>query len=210
MKRSTNNPQCEEGAVSGKIILAAGVALVSLILLTRSSAGEGGKRATTLNERTDGMNLETATFAAGCFWHVEDTFRTVEGVVSTEVGFEGGKLDHPSYPDVCTDRTGHAEVVKILYDPSRISYRKLLETFFELHDPTTVNRQGPDVGTQYRSVIFYASPAQKEQARAYKSELEKTGKFGGPIVTEIVPVSTFWKAEEYHQQYFEKERGENR
>jgi peptide-methionine (S)-S-oxide reductase len=210
MHCSTYNPQSEEAFVSGKIILAAGIALISLFLLSRSSAGEGGKRATTLAERTEGMKLETATFAAGCFWHVEDTFRTVEGVVSTEVGFEGGKTDHPTYPDVCTDRTGHAEVVKIQYDPSRISYRKLLEAFFQLHDPTTVDRQGPDVGTQYRSVIFYASPEQKEQAYAFKSDLEKSGKYGRPIATGIVPASTFWRAEEYHQQYYEKERGETR
>jgi peptide-methionine (S)-S-oxide reductase len=156
------------------------------------------------------MNLETATFAAGCFWHVEDTFRTVEGIVSTEVGFEGGKLDHPKYSDVCTNGTGHAEVVKIQYDPSKVTYRRLLETFFELHDPTTVDRQGPDVGTQYRSVIFYSSPGQKEQAYAYKADLEKSKRYGRPIATAIVPASTFWKAEDYHQQYFEKERGESR
>ncbi len=196
--------------MSGKIIIAAGIALISMLLLARTSAGEGGKRATTLKEKTDGRNLETATFAAGCFWHVEDTFRTVEGVVSTEVGFEGGHFDKPTYPDVCTDRTGHAESVRITYDPAKVSYRKLLEEFFELHDPTTVDRQGPDVGSQYRSVIFYASPEQKEQAQAYKSELEKSNRFGGPIATEIVPVSTFWRAEEYHQQYYEKERGGSR
>ena len=196
--------------MSGRIIIAAGIAVISLFLLTRSFAGDGGKRASTLMKGTDGMTLSTATFAAGCFWHVEDSFRTVEGVVSTEVGFEGGKLDHPSYGDVCTDRTGHAEVVKIQYDPSKVSYRRLLETFFKLHDPTTVDRQGPDVGTQYRSVIFYHSPGQKEEAYSYKAELERSKRYGGPIATEIVPSSTFWKAEEYHQQYYEKERGENR
>ncbi len=201
---------CEEGFVSAKFIIVAGIAAISLFLLARSFAGDGGKRATTLHEGTDGMKLETATFAAGCFWHVEDTFRTVEGVVSTEVGFEGGKLDHPSYRDVCTDRTGHAEAVKIQYDPSKLTYRNLLEKFFELHDPTTVDRQGPDVGTQYRSVIFYGSPAQKEEAIAFKAELERTGRYHRPIATEIAPASTFWKAEDYHQQYFEKERGESR
>lgn len=196
--------------MSGKIITAGGIVVISLFLLTRSFAGDGGKRATTLKRGTDGMTLATATFAAGCFWHVEDTFRTIEGVVSTEVGFEGGKLAHPSYGDVCTDRTGHAEVVKIHYDPSKVSYTRLLETFFGLHDPTTVDRQGPDVGTQYRSVIFYNSPVQKEQACAYTAELERSKRYGRPIATEIVPSSTFWKAEEYHQQYYEKERGESR
>jgi peptide-methionine (S)-S-oxide reductase len=199
-----------EGLMSGKILVAAGIAVISLFLLTRSFAGDGGRRATTLMKGTDGMKLATATFAAGCFWHVEDTFRTVEGVVSTEVGFEGGKLDRPSYSDVCTDGTGHAEVVKIQYDPSKVTYGKLLAAFFELHDPTTLNRQGPDVGTQYRSVIFYNSPEQKEQAYAYKAELERSKRYDKPIATEIVPASTFWKAEEYHQQYFEKERGGSR
>jgi peptide-methionine (S)-S-oxide reductase len=194
----------------GTIILVAGFAAIALFFLTRSFAGGGGKRATTLMERTDSVKLATATFAAGCFWHVEDTFRTVEGVVSTEVGFEGGTLDHPSYGDVCTDRTGHAEAVRIQYDPSKVTYRKLLEAFFQLHDPTTVNRQGPDVGTQYRSVIFYGSPEQKDEALAYKAELERSSRYGRPIATEIVPGSTFWRAEEYHQQYFEKERGESR
>ena len=196
--------------MSAKVIVVAGIAVISLLLLARSFAGDGGKRATTLHERTDGMKLETATFAAGCFWHVEDTFRTVEGVVSTEVGFEGGKLDHPTYHDVCTDGTGHAEAVKIGYDPSKLTYRKLLEKFFELHDPTTVDLQGPDVGSQYRSVIFYGSPAQKEEAIAFKAGLEKSGRYHRPIATEIVPASTFWKAEDYHQQYYEKERGESR
>ena len=194
----------------GKTLLGASLMIISLFLLTPSFAGDGGKRASTLKERTDGMKLETATFAAGCFWHVEDTFRTVEGVVSTEVGFEGGNFDHPTYQDVCTDRTGHAESVKITYDLAKVSYRKLLEAFFELHDPTTVDRQGPDVGTQYRSVIFYATPDQKEQALAYKAELEKNHRYGRSIATDIVPASTFWRAEEYHQQYFEKERGESR
>jgi peptide-methionine (S)-S-oxide reductase len=194
----------------GKTLLGASLMIISLFLLTPSFAGDGGKRASTLKERTDGMKLQTATFAAGCFWHVEDTFRTVEGVVSTEVGFEGGMFEHPTYRDVCTDGTGHAESAKITYDPTRVSYRKLLEAFFDLHDPTTVDRQGPDVGTQYRSVIFYATPEQKEQALAYKSELEKSRRYGRSIATEIVPASTFWRAEEYHQQYYEKERGESR
>jgi peptide-methionine (S)-S-oxide reductase len=126
--------------------------------------------------------------------------------VSTVVGFEGGTLPHPTYEDVCTNTTGHAEVVQIHYDPTKLTYEKLLETFFRLHDPTTLNRQGPDVGIQYRSVIFYQSPQQKEQAEAFKAMLEKSGRYKKPIVTQIVPATTFWKAEEYHQQYYEKQR----
>ncbi|HUI09278.1 MAG TPA: peptide-methionine (S)-S-oxide reductase MsrA [Bacteroidota bacterium] len=153
-----------------------------------------------------GKQTANASFAAGCFWHVEDAFRGVEGVVATEVGYEGGHFAHPSYKDVCTDRTGHAETVRVTYDPAKISYRQLLEAFFALHDPTTVDRQGPDVGTQYRSVIFYNSPEQKQEAESFKANLESSGRYRGPIVTEIIPASTFWKAENYHQQYFEKER----
>ena len=151
-------------------------------------------------------NLQKADFAAGCFWHVEDTFRGVEGVVATEVGFEGGHFDHPTYRDVCTDRTGHAETVRVTYDPAKISYTQLLEKFFALHDPTTVDRQGPDVGTQYRSVIFYNSPVQKQEAESFRADLASSGRYRRPIATEIVPASKFWRAEEYHQQYYEKER----
>ncbi len=194
----------------GKMIMGVGMAVISLSILNLSFGGNGGRRATTLMKDAHGMNLPTATFGAGCFWHVEDIFRSVEGVVSTEVGFEGGTLDHPSYRDVCTNTTGHAEVVKVTFDPRIVSYEKLLATFFALHDPTTVNRQGPDVGMQYRSVIFYNSPEQKKQANAFKAELERIKRYDAPIVTEIVPASTFWRAEEYHQQYYEKERGDNR
>jgi len=151
--------------------------------------------------------LETATFGAGCFWHVEDTFRKIEGVVRTAVGFEGGTLPNPSYKDVSTDLTGHAEVVQIQFDPVKVSYQKLLEAFFELHDPTTLNRQGPDIGVQYRSVVFYNSQQQKESAEAFKAKLGSSGRYKRPITTEIAPASTFWKAEEYHQQYYEKQRG---
>jgi peptide-methionine (S)-S-oxide reductase len=149
-------------------------------------------------------NLQKATFAAGCFWHVEDSFRKVPGVVSTAVGFEGGNLDNPSYKEVCTDKTGHAEVVEVTYDPVRVSYGELLNVFWSIHDPTTMNRQGPDMGTQYRSAIFYHGEEQEAEARASKEMLEKSGKYKNPIVTQIVPASKFWKAEEYHQQYFEK------
>ncbi len=148
--------------------------------------------------------MEKATFGAGCFWGVEARFRQVQGVVSTAVGYMGGALDSPTYRDVCTDRTGHAEVVQVEYDPEKVSYDALLSIFWDLHDPTTLNRQGPDVGTQYRSVIFYHSPDQESRALASKHVLERAGIYQRPIVTEIAPASEFWRAEEYHQQYLEK------
>jgi len=148
--------------------------------------------------------MENATFAAGCFWGVEATFRSLPGVNATRVGYTGGKLNQPSYKDVCTDRTGHAEAVEVTYDPAKISYEELLQTFWQNHDPTTLNRQGPDVGTQYRSAIFYHSPEQEAAARASKEKLEKSGAYRRPIVTEIVPAVEFWEAEDYHQQYLEK------
>ena len=148
--------------------------------------------------------MEKATFGAGCFWGVEATFRSIPGVVSTLVGYCGGKTDNPTYQDVCTDTTGHAEVVEITFDPAQLSYEQLLETFWKLHDPTTPNRQGPDVGSQYRSVIFFHSPAQEAAARAAKERLDKSGKFRNPVVTQIVPAAPFYKAEDYHQRYLEK------
>ncbi|HUZ45848.1 MAG TPA: peptide-methionine (S)-S-oxide reductase MsrA [Terriglobia bacterium] len=148
--------------------------------------------------------MEKATFGAGCFWGVEVRFRQVQGVASTAVGYMGGALDNPTYRDVCTDRTGHAEVVQVEYDPEKVSYDALLSIFWDLHDPTTLNRQGPDVGTQYRSVIFYHSPDQESRALASKQVLERAGIYPRPIVTEIVAASEFWRAEEYHQQYLEK------
>jgi peptide-methionine (S)-S-oxide reductase len=148
--------------------------------------------------------MEKATFGAGCFWGVEATFRSIPGVVSTLVGYCGGKTDNPTYQDVCTDTTGHAEVVEITFDPAQLPYEQLLETFWKLHDPTTPNRQGPDVGSQYRSVIFFHSPAQEAAARAAKERLDKSGKFRHPVVTQIVPAAPFYKAEDYHQRYLEK------
>jgi peptide-methionine (S)-S-oxide reductase len=148
--------------------------------------------------------MHTATFAAGCFWHVEASFRGVNGVVSTSVGYTGGTFPNPTYEDVCTGLTGHAEAVELVYDPSIVSYDELLEVFWNIHDPTTRNRQGPDVGTQYRSVIFYHTPEQEQKARASKERLRKSGKYKSEIVTEIQPATTFWRAEEYHQRYFEK------
>jgi peptide-methionine (S)-S-oxide reductase len=148
--------------------------------------------------------LEKATFGAGCFWGVEAAFRELPGVVDAVSGYEGGTIDNPTYQDVCTDETGHAEVVEVTFDPTLTSYDKLVEAFWNLHDPTTLNRQGPDVGTQYRSVIFYHSPEQQAIAKASKQKLEASGRFRRPIVTQIVPAQTFNRAEEYHQRYLEK------
>lgn len=148
--------------------------------------------------------MEKATFGAGCFWGVEAAFRQVEGVVSTTVGYMGGTLRDPTYEDVCTDRTGHAEVVEVEYDPSKVAYDELLNVFWANHDPTTLNRQGPDIGTQYRSVIFFHTPQQEAAAKASKEKLQASGKYKRPVVTEIVPAADFWRAEEYHQQYLEK------
>lgn len=147
---------------------------------------------------------EKATFGAGCFWGVEAAFAKVPGVVSTQVGYTGGRTDNPTYEEVCTDRTGHAEAVEITYDPARISYQHLLDVFWSIHDPTTLNQQGPDVGTQYRSAIFYHNKNQQVTAKASRRKLEKSGRFNIPIVTEISPASKFYCAEEYHQRYFEK------
>jgi peptide-methionine (S)-S-oxide reductase len=150
---------------------------------------------------------EKATFAAGCFWGVEETFRQVPGVVDTAVGFMGGTTESPSYREVCTGRTGHAEVVDLVFDPEKVAYDALLDAFWGCHDPTTKDRQGPDVGTQYRSAVFFHTPAQEAAARASKERLDAAGRFRRPIVTEIVPAGPFWRAEEYHQRYLEK-RGE--
>lgn len=149
-------------------------------------------------------NLKVAVFAAGCFWGVEDVFRNLKGVKSTMVGYTGGSFENPTYENVCTDKTGHAEAVQIHYDPKVISYEKLLEVFWSVHDPTTKNKQGPDIGSQYRSIISYHTPEQEMLANRSKEELEKSRKFKSKIVTEIVPASTFYKAEEYHQQYYQK------
>lgn len=148
--------------------------------------------------------IEKATFGAGCFWGVEESFRKLPGVTSTAVGYEGGTLENPTYEDVCTGKTGHAEVLEIEFDKSKISYEKLLETFFNVHDPTTFNRQGPDIGTQYRSIILFHNIEQEKLARETIEKLEKTGKYKDKIVTEIKEASTFYRAEEYHQKYLHK------
>jgi peptide-methionine (S)-S-oxide reductase len=147
---------------------------------------------------------ERATFAAGCFWGVEAAFRQVDGVISTEVGYTGGVVENPTYEKVCSGKTGHAEAVAVDYDPSRVSYSDLLNVFWENHDPTTLNRQGPDVGAQYRSAIFFHSPEQEAAARASIEALGMSGKYKRPIVTEVTAATKFYRAEDYHQQYFEK------
>jgi peptide-methionine (S)-S-oxide reductase len=149
--------------------------------------------------------MAKATFAAGCFWGVEDAFRQVKGVTSAMVGYTGGSTQNPTYKDVCTGRTGHAEAVEVDFDPSQVSYRDLMAVFFQSHDPTTMNRQGPDFGTQYRSAIFFHDAEQEAAARESKEALSKAGSFKRPIVTEITPSAEFFRAEEYHQQYFEKQ-----
>ncbi len=148
--------------------------------------------------------MNKATFGAGCFWGVEAAFRQVPGVLSTAVGYAGGTLQDPTYSDVCGGRTGHAEVVEVEYDPQRVSYGELLDAFWENHDPTTLNRQGPDVGEQYRSAVFFHDAAQEAAARASKEKVEKSGRYRRPVVTEITEASQFWRAEDYHQQYLEK------
>ena len=151
------------------------------------------------------MSIEKATFGAGCFWGVEVKFGAIPGVTATAVGYEGGTLDKPTYKEVCDDETGHAEVVELDFDNEKVTYEQLLDAFFSLHDPTTMNRQGPDWGTQYRSVIFFHSPEQEQKARAKIEQLTSEGRYKPRrIVTQVVPAQTFWRAEEYHQRYLEK------
>ena len=148
--------------------------------------------------------MEKATFAAGCFWGVEEAFRRTKGVISTTVGYTGGSFENPTYEEVCTDRTGHAEAVQVEYDPSQVTFEELLEVFWGIHDPTTLNRQGADVGSQYRSAVFFHTPGQETAAKVSKEKLRSSGSYNRPIVTEITPASMFYRAEEYHQKYLEK------
>lgn len=150
--------------------------------------------------------IHKATFGAGCFWGVEEAFSKIPGVISTKVGYSGGHYKHPTYEDVCTGKTGHAEVVQVEFDPNVVSFEKLLEVFWKIHDPTTLNKQGPDIGTQYRSVIFFHTPKQEEIAKQSKEKLEKSGVYKKKIVTQIEQAKEFYRAEEYHQKYFEKRR----
>jgi peptide-methionine (S)-S-oxide reductase len=148
--------------------------------------------------------MKKATFGAGCFWGVQARFEQEPGIVETAAGYEGGSLDNPTYKDVCSDHTGHAEVVELTFDPQKVSYAALLDLFFELHDPTQVNRQGPDWGTQYRTVVFFHSPEQEAAARDAIARLDASHKYAKPIATQVLPATTFWRAEEYHQKYLEK------
>ena len=147
---------------------------------------------------------QKATFAAGCFWGVEAAFRQVQGVQATTVGYTGGTTENPTYQDVCNGQTGHAEAVEVVYDPAVVPYEELLDVFWRSHNPTTPNRQGPDIGTQYRSAIFTHTPEQEAWARTSKEALEHSGRFDAPVVTELLPATEFYRAEEYHQRYFEK------
>jgi peptide-methionine (S)-S-oxide reductase len=148
--------------------------------------------------------MNRATFAAGCFWGVEEKFRVLDGVINTAVGYMGGSVAHPTYQQVCSGETGHAEVVDLEYNPSRINYQQLLERFFTLHNPTSLNRQGWDIGSQYRSAIFYYNEEQRQLATEMKAAIDASGRYDDPVVTEIVPATTFWRAEEYHQCYIQK------
>lgn len=177
--------------------------VLSLSLLSCTEAAQKPvPELTQRNMNEPNQQLDTATFGAGCFWCVEAVFQQLEGVVSVASGYSGGNVKNPSYREVCTGTTGHAEVCEIVYDPKVISYANLLQAFWSSHDPTTLNRQGNDVGTQYRSVVFYHNAHQKEEAEKYKKELNASGIFKDPVVTEIVPASAFYKAENYHQDYF--------
>jgi peptide-methionine (S)-S-oxide reductase len=147
---------------------------------------------------------ELATFGAGCFWGVEAAFRRIPGVIDAASGYSGGRTQNPTYRDVCSNETGHAEVVQVTFDPEKVSYQQLLDAFWTMHDPTQVNRQGPDFGAQYRTAIFFHSPEQEATARKAKEALQASGKFRSPIATEITPAGPFWRAEEYHQRYLEK------
>ena len=193
-----STPRTTEGGQSSQGSSGAAVTKVN------TASGTGSK-----SEDRGSMGYEQATFGAGCFWGVEATFRQMPGVVDAAAGYEGGTMKNPTYQDVCTDETGHAEVVQLTFDPSKVSYETIVDTFFRMHDPTQVNRQGPDYGTQYRSVIFYHSEDQKMVAEKVKARREASGKYRKPIATSIEPAQTFYRAEEYHQQYFAKHGLEN-
>jgi len=185
-------------------LLVTAVTIGAMFLLSRRNSPSAEPTNPSLGQKVDPMQAKTATFAAGCFWGIESAFRKVNGVVSTEVGYAGGHTQNPTYHDVCTDTTGHAEAVRVTYDPAKVSFAELLDAFWSCHNPTTVDRQGPDVGSQYRSVIFVSDPEQEQTARASLKEVEASGVFRRPIVTEVAPAGPFYRAEDYHQQYFEK------
>lgn len=172
-------------------------------LATFISCAQSPEKETAMTtKQTTKEGLETATFGSGCFWCTEAIFLNVDGVYHVESGYTGGKVKNPTYKEVCSGQTGHAEVIRLSFDPQEVTYDELLEIFWQTHDPTTLNRQGADVGTQYRSAIFYHNDDQRKQAEFYKQKLEEAGAFDNPIVTEITPATTFYKAEEYHQNYY--------
>ena len=190
---------------------------VVIILFFSGSTFAACNASSGTNKQTGESNMEnekgeqgtdTATFGAGCFWCVEAIFQNLDGVKSVASGYSGGAIKNPSYKEICTGRTGHAEVIQIVYDPSRLTFDELLEVFWQTHDPTTLNRQGADVGTQYRSVIFYHDDKQRELAESYKKKLDASGAFDKPIVTEISPFTVFYKAEDYHQNYYNQNSDE--
>ncbi len=183
------------------VLLAVSILAVSMM---RQDMAQAADNTETEQVQQENSEMATAIFGAGCFWGVEAAFRQVEGVKATAVGYAGGNIDKPTYEEVCRDKTGHAEVVKVEYDPSEVSYDELLKVFWTNHDPTQVNRQGPDVGYQYRSVIFFTTPEQEAAAKNSLEKLDQSGEYGKPIATSIEAAPTFWKAEEYHQQYLEK------
>jgi peptide-methionine (S)-S-oxide reductase len=187
-----------------EIVLVFGLALILASSALGSGPGAGKKDAGNPAGAGEEVTMKKATFAAGCFWGIESAFRAVDGVTSTQVGYTGGETENPNYREVCTNLTGHAEAVEVTYDPRRVTYEDLLAVFWKIHDPTQHNRQGPDVGSQYRSAIFFHDAGQEEAARASRDVLEKSGKLKGRIATEIVPAGTFYRAEEYHQRYLEK------
>jgi peptide-methionine (S)-S-oxide reductase len=181
------------------------LSLAAVLIFTVSSCGQKNKQEETTNMAKETVNtegLETATFGSGCFWCTEAIFLNVDGVAKVESGYTGGKVKNPTYKEVCSGLTGHAEAIQLWYDPKKVSYEELLEIFWQTHDPTTLNRQGADAGTQYRSVIFYHNDEQKRLAEFYKKKLEDAKAFDDPIVTEISPAATFYKAEDYHQNYY--------
>lgn len=184
-----------------KIIL---TSLACLLLIAGNSCGQKSKNETTTQTMTTHTKegLVLATFGSGCFWCTEAVFQNVDGVEKVESGYSGGRVKNPTYKEICSGLTGHAEVIQVSYDPETVTYDELLEIFWKTHDPTTLNRQGADVGTQYRSVIYYHNDEQKTLAEDYKKKLDQSGAFNDPIVTEISPYSTFYKAEDYHQNYY--------
>ena len=190
-------------------LLAVGIGVLAFVMGAdagdkNSTPKQEPSKATTGEHDMSDQNYKTAMFGAGCFWGVEASYRQVEGVKETAVGYAGGSVDNPTYKQVCYSGTGHAEVVRVIYDPSKVSYDDLLKVFWENHDPTQLNRQGPDVGDQYRSAIFYYDDDQKAAAMASKQTLDKSGDYKRPIVTQVESAPEFWMAEDYHQQYLEK------